>query len=36
VSGPVNASGDKSVSEQPKPVSQKVTPQAGGESKAAA
>ena len=36
VFGPVHPSGEKPVSEQPKPVSQEVTPPAGGESPKAA
>jgi hypothetical protein len=36
VFGPVRSSGEKPVSEQPKPVSQEVTPPAGGESRTAA
>ena len=36
VFGPIHVSGEKPVSEQPKPVSQEVMPPAGGESKAAA
>jgi hypothetical protein len=36
VFGPIHASGEKPVSQQPKPVPQEVTPPAGGEPKAAA
>jgi hypothetical protein len=36
VFGPIHLSGEKPVSEQPKPVSQEVKPPAGGESQTAA
>jgi hypothetical protein len=36
VFGPIHVSGEKPVSEQPKPVSQEVTPPAGGEAGKAA